>query len=80
MYKKDLEKDVMSDTSGHFKRLLVSQLAASREEPTSVDNAKADQDADDFFKVSVKPKTTYSRPCLKRPLKNRQNKGLKDRW
>ena len=58
MYKKDLEKDVMSDTSGHFKRLLVSQLAASREEPTSVDTCKADQDADDFFKVSVKLKTT----------------------
>ena len=51
VYKKDLEKDVMSDTSGHFKRLLVSQLAASREEPTSVDTCKADQDADDFFKV-----------------------------
>ena len=23
---------------------------------------------------------TNSKPCLKRPLKNRQNKGLKDSW
>ena len=22
----------------------------------------------------------YSKPCLKRPLKNRQNKGRKDKW
>ena len=22
----------------------------------------------------------YSKTCLKRPLKNRQNKGLKDKW
>ena len=24
--------------------------------------------------------TIYSKTCLKRPLKNRQNKGLKDKW
>ena len=26
------------------------------------------------------PLPVYSKTCLKRPLKNRQNKGLKDRW
>ena len=25
-------------------------------------------------------KMCYSKTCLKRPLKNRQNKGLKDKW
>ena len=23
---------------------------------------------------------TYSKTCLKRPLENRQNKGLRDKW
>ena len=23
---------------------------------------------------------TYSKTCLKQPLKNKQNKGLKDKW
>ena len=53
VFKKDLEKDVMSDTSGHFQRLLVSQLSANRDEAKSADTVQADQDADDFFKVSM---------------------------
>lgn len=51
MFKSDLEKDVMSDTSGHFKRLLVSQLSANREEATSVDQAKAVAEAKELFEV-----------------------------
>ena len=50
-FKKDLEKDVMSDTSGHFKRLLVSQLSANRQEGQGADQALAAQDADDLHKV-----------------------------
>ena len=26
------------------------------------------------------PLMVYSKTCLKRPLKNRQNKGIKDKW
>ena len=51
-FKKDLEKDVMSDTSGHFKRLLVSQLSANRQECQGADQALAAQDADDLHKVT----------------------------
>ena len=50
-FKKDLEKEVMGDTSGHFKRLMVSQLSANRQEGQAVDQALAAQDADDLHKV-----------------------------
>merc|ERR1712106_706495 len=40
-YRRDLERDVTSETSGHFKRLLVSMCQAMRDESTTVDDAKA---------------------------------------
>ncbi|KAK3604065.1 hypothetical protein CHS0354_004728 [Potamilus streckersoni] len=45
VYGKDLEADVAGDTSGHFKRLLVSLLQANRGESKEFDRNKAKQDA-----------------------------------
>ena len=52
-FKRNLEKDIASETSGHFKRLLVSQCNAARDENPNVDIAKAEKDAKDIFEVSV---------------------------
>ena len=41
MYSRDLEKDVMSETSGNYKRLLVSMLQGGRDESLEVDMDKA---------------------------------------
>ncbi|CAN0065410.1 unnamed protein product [Lampetra planeri] len=42
---RDLEKDIKSDTSGHFKRLLISMCQGNRDESPSVDLALALSDA-----------------------------------
>lgn len=44
-FSRDLEKDVVSETSGHFKRLLVSMVQGSRSEDQTVDMNKAKADA-----------------------------------
>ncbi|PAA61558.1 hypothetical protein BOX15_Mlig011209g4 [Macrostomum lignano] len=45
MYNRDLEEDVMSETSGHFKRILVSLLTGARPEGSSFDPVQAKKDA-----------------------------------
>ncbi|KAM7444748.1 hypothetical protein ABFA07_006668 [Porites harrisoni] len=50
-YKRDLEKDCVSETSGHFKRLLVSMCQGNRDESTTVDLAKAQKEAQDLFQA-----------------------------
>jgi annexin A7/11 len=45
MFGRDLEKDVMSETSGHLKRILVSLAQGNRDESTDVDQGKAAADA-----------------------------------
>ena len=42
--------------------------------------AKAQENLHVMQKPSLLIYTKYSATCLKLPLKNRQNKGLKDRW
>jgi hypothetical protein len=48
---RDLEKDVMSETSGHFRRVLVSLLQCNRDESISVDWNAAHRDAEALFKA-----------------------------
>ncbi|XP_036372574.1 annexin A5-like [Megalops cyprinoides] len=46
-YDDDLEEDVTGDTSGHFKRMMVVLLQASRQQ--GVDEGKIDSDAQELF-------------------------------
>ncbi|XP_038050940.1 annexin-B12-like [Patiria miniata] len=48
-YKRDLEEDVAGDTSGHFRRLMLSMCSAGRDENRSVDQEKAKADAQAIF-------------------------------
>lgn len=54
-YQKDfgrnLEEDVVSETSGHFRRLLVSEINANRDESQTVDSAKAQHDAQTIYEA-----------------------------
>ena len=52
-FDRDLEEDLKNDTSGHFERLLVSQINAARDEDEEVDEVKAQEDAQSIYDVSV---------------------------
>jgi hypothetical protein len=63
-FKRDLEKDVVSETSGNFRRLLVSACTAGREQSTTVDGAKVAKDVAELFEVRyVKLLTAYVVIC-----------------
>lgn len=49
LYKNDLEKMLKSETSGHFKRLLVSLVQGSRLESEAVNPQKAKEDANALY-------------------------------
>jgi annexin A7/11 len=49
-----LEKDIVSETSGHFKRLLVSCCQGNRDESTTVNVEKAKKEAQQIFDAGEK--------------------------
>jgi len=53
-YQRDLEKDSVSETSGHFKRLLVSMCQANRDTSETVDMEKAKKEAQDLYQAGEK--------------------------
>lgn len=59
MYKTDLEKDIVSDTSGDFRKLMVALAKGRRAEDGSViDYELIDQDARELYDAGVKRKGT----------------------
>ncbi|XP_071128347.1 annexin A4-like isoform X2 [Mytilus edulis] len=54
LYSKKLEDDIISDTSGHFKRLMVSMASGGRMENQTVDPTKAQQDAQRLLQAGEK--------------------------
>lgn len=48
---RNLEKDLKKDTSGHFKRLLISMSQGNRDETQAVDMQKATADAEKLFRA-----------------------------
>jgi len=51
---RDLEKDVVSETGGRLKHLLVACLQANREETTTMDMEKAHREAEELYKAGEK--------------------------
>uniref|UniRef100_K1QMV5 Annexin n=1 Tax=Magallana gigas TaxID=29159 RepID=K1QMV5_MAGGI len=54
MYGRTLEQDIVSDTSGHFKRLMVSLANGGRMENQAVDMKKAQDDAQRLYAAGEK--------------------------
>ena len=51
VYGKTLESDLKGDTSGHFKRLVVSLTQANRDENQGIDHQQAAQDAEALYEA-----------------------------
>ncbi|CAI9564982.1 unnamed protein product [Staurois parvus] len=59
LFKTELEKDIVSDTSGDFRKLMVALAKGKRQEDCSVvDYEKIDQDARELYEAGVKRKGT----------------------
>lgn len=53
MFGKPLEDDIMDDTSGHFKRLMISLCCANRDESFNVDPDAAREDARQLLQAGM---------------------------
>ncbi|KAE8617325.1 hypothetical protein XENTR_v10009035 [Xenopus tropicalis] len=59
LFKTELEKDIVSDTSGDFRKLMVALAKGKRQEECNVvDYEKIDQDARELYEAGVKRKGT----------------------
>ena len=61
---RELEDDIVSDTSGHIKHLLVSQSNAGREEEGPVDYDKLEADSDEINEVVIALNSFQIADCL----------------
>ncbi len=54
VFNRTLEKDVVGDTSGHLKKILVALLQGQRPETNQVNEDEADHDAEALYKAGEK--------------------------